>query len=307
MLLALTGTPAATARTVPIGIGEQQPSVFSDPRWIRLGMVHARYLTPWDTLAHRHARGELDAWMAAARSARARVTLSFRHGHRARRDAREFPTPARFKAAFLGSRRRYPDVRSYIVWNEANHPLSYSAHHPRRVAKLFDVAARNCHGCRIVGADALDVTGMLAWVRAFLRGAHERPRVWGLHNYVGVRERQSFSTRALLAAVRGRIWFTETGGWLVRQKLKRGRVMQAFHTNAHQAARATRFALRLACVSRRIARVYLYNWQAPWRVTTWDSGIIGPRGNPRPAYGVLRRQFRRSGSASARCRHGTMR
>jgi hypothetical protein len=35
------------------------------------------------------------------------------------------------------------------------------------VARFFDVVARNCFGCRVVGADVFDVSGMTAWVRAF--------------------------------------------------------------------------------------------------------------------------------------------
>ena len=109
-----------------MGIGEQDPGMFTDRRWRRLGLPHARYLAAWDALEHRRQRAELDAWMAAARAAGARVTLSFKHSHRARRDMREFPTRAQFRAAVLGFRRRYPDVRDFIVWNEANHPLSLS-------------------------------------------------------------------------------------------------------------------------------------------------------------------------------------
>ena len=154
-----------------MGIGEQDPSMFTDRRWRRLGLPHARYLAAWDALEHRRQRAELDAWMAAARAAGARVTLSFKHSHRARRDMREFPTRAQFRAAVLGFRRRYPDVRDFIVWNEANHPLSLSSQRPGRVARLFDVAVRTCAGCRVVGADVLDIGGMTAWVRAFLRHA----------------------------------------------------------------------------------------------------------------------------------------
>ena len=108
-----------------------------------------------------------------------------------------FPTTRIFRRAFLRFRKRYPDVRDFIVWNEANHPLSLSSDRPGRVAKLFDVAARNCARCRVIGADVLDISGMTAWVRAFMRRAEERPRIWGLHNYVDVKNRGSTGTLAL--------------------------------------------------------------------------------------------------------------
>jgi hypothetical protein len=305
-LVLLTGPAAAPARTAAIGIGEQMPSMFSDPRWQRLGIPHARYLTAWDALDHRRQRAELDAWMAAARAADARVMLSFRHSRRARRDAHEFPTKALFRSAFLDFRHRYPDVRDFIVWNEANHPDSLSSQRPGRVAELFDVAVRACSGCRVVGADVLDIAGMTAWVRAFARHAEVRPRIWGLHNYVDVKNRRSAGTLALLAATRGKIWFTETGGWILRRKYEERRITQEFRSSPRKAARGTRHALRLACLSRRIRRVYLYNWQAPRYITTWDSGLIGPGGRPRPAYDLLLRHVRRTGAPEVRCRDGAI-
>jgi hypothetical protein len=283
-------------------MGEQQPSMFSDPLWQRLGLRHARYLAAWDALDHPRQRAELDAWMEAARASGTRVMLSFQHSRRSRRSAREFPSPAQFLRAFMGFRDRYPEVDSWIVWNEANHPRSLSAKRPGRIARLFDVVARNCAGCRLIGADVLDIAGMTSWVRAFERHARERPRIWGLHNYVDARRGTSVGTRALLAATRGEVWFTETGGWLLRRKYQRRRIVRELRTSPRAAADATRHVLRLACLSRRIKRVYLYNWQAPQLVTTWDSGFVGPRGRPRPAYDLLLRQVRRARGPFVRCR-----
>ena len=297
LFLAVGAMPAGAAPVV-IGMGEQLPSMFSDPLYQRLEMTHVRYLAPWDTLEHPRQRAWLDAWMAAARQAGARVTLSFR---RSRTPGSGVPAPAAFRRAFLGFRERYPEVEAWIVWNEANHPLAKSARRPGRVARLFDVVARNCPGCKVVGADVLDISGMVAWVRAFERQAHERPRIWGLHNYVDVQHGRSAGTRSLLAATRGSVWFTETGGWLVRRNYRRGRVVREFRSSASAAAAATRHALGLACLSRRIRRVYLYNWQAPRRVTTWDSGFVGPRGRPRPAYDLLLRHVRRAGGPYVHC------
>jgi hypothetical protein len=297
---ALSASPAA-ARVV-IGMGEQQPSMFSDPHWIQLGMPDARYLTAWDTLEHRRQRERLDQWMAAADAVGARVAISFQHSRRERRSALGFPKPRQFKKAFLAFRERYPEVRDWIVWNEANHPRSLSAHRPGLVAGLFDIVARNCRRCRVVGADVLDITGMTQWVHAFRRKAEERPRIWGLHNYIDAQHGRSSGTRELLAATRGKVWFTETGGWILRRKYHRGRIVRVYRSTPRHAARATKHVLRLACLSKRIQRVYLYNWQAPPIVTTWDSGFVGPHGTPRPAYHVLLRQVRRAGGPYVRCR-----
>ena len=302
LALAVVLPAAPAAARVEIGMGEQQPGMFTDQHWLRLGMRDARYLTAWDTLERPHQRERLDQWIAAADAVGARVAISFQHSRRKRRSALGFPTAAQFKAAFLAFRERYPEVRDWIVWNEANHPRSFSAHRPGLVARLFDVAARNCRRCRVVGADVLDVTGMTEWVRAFRRKAKVRPRIWGLHNYIDAQHGRSTGTRELLAATRGKVWFTETGGWILRRKYHRGRIVRVYRSTPEHAARAAKHVLRLACLSDRIKRVYLYNWQAPLIVTTWDSGFVGPRGTPRPAYQVLLRQVRRAGGPYVRCR-----
>lgn len=292
LALATFGTPTTAARLVPIGMGEQQPSMFTDPRWHRLGLTDVRYLAPWDVLDRRRQLAELDAWMAAAAASGARVTLSFRRSHKRHRAV---PSPAAFLRAFLGLRERFPQTKAWIIWNEANHPASGTEHHPGQVARLFDVAAANCPGCRIVGADVLDRAGMTAWVRAFRRHARERPLIWGLHNYHGARLHSSVGTRALLGATRGAVWFTETGQPLLRRRHRNGRHPEGIRRSPRTVAKDVRYALQLACVSKRIKRVYLYNWQAPWFVTGWDSGFIGPRGRPRPAYEMLLRHVRANG------------
>jgi hypothetical protein len=287
----LAAAPAAAARPA-IGIGEQKPGMFADARWQRLELGDVRYIAPWDALRDPAQRELLDTWMEAARGARARVLLGFAHSVRSARLARRLPTPRRFAHEFVRFRKRYPWVRDWLVWNEANHPFSLTGHRPRRAARYFDVVARNCRRCRVVAADVLDVRGMSRWVARFKRYARHRPRIWGLHNYVDANRFGSQGTRALLRITRGQVWFTETGGLVRRREYdKRGRVARQFRYSLRHAARATLHAIRLARLSRRIRRVYLYHWQAPRPVTNWDSGLLGPGGGKRPAYRALRRKL----------------
>jgi hypothetical protein len=297
-------TTRAPASRVTIGMGEQWPMMFSDPYWERLGLRDARVLADWDALSYRRQTAALDAWMASARASRTRVMLSFKYSRHngGYGGTRGFPTPREFRTAFRAFRKRYPEVHAWTVWNEGNHGHGFSSRHPGRVARLFDVAVRNCPRCRIIGADVLDIPNMIPWVQAFVRHARERPRLWGLHNYLDARRRTSFGTRALLAATRGHIWFTETGAWLLRRRYEPGKPVQEYRRSGRDVARSTRHVLRLACISRRIRRVYFYHWQAPSFVTTWDSGFINARGRPRPAYRVLRRQVRRADGPIVRCR-----
>ena len=286
---------AASAR-VPIGMGEQQARMFGDPRWERLGLRHARVLADWDALAYRRQRRALDEWMAGARASGTRVLLSFRYSRH-----RRFPGPRTFRESFAGFLERYPDVDTWGVWNEANHGDTFSARHPARVARLFDAAVRECRRCRIIGADVLDSASMLRWVRAFKRHAEERPRIWGLHNYIDARRFSDAGTRDLLEATRGEVWFTETGGWLLRRRYVNGKPVSEFRRSHREVVRSTKHVLRLACSSPRIRRVYMYNWVAPWVATTWDSGLITARGRARPAYHVLRRHVRDNGGPFVYC------
>jgi hypothetical protein len=287
----LAAAPAAAARPA-IGIGEQKPGMFADAHWQRLGLRDARYVAPWDALRDPVQRELLDAWLKAARRSRARVLLGFAHSLRSARLARRLPTPRRYEREFVRFRARYPWVRDWLAWNEANHPFSLTAHRPRRAAAYFDAIARHCRRCRVVAADVLDVRGMSGWLRRFVRYARHRPRIWGLHNYVDANRFGSEGTRALLALTRGKVWFTETGGLVRRREYdKRGRVAREFRYSLRHAARATLHALRLARLSRRIRRVYLYHWRAPRPVTNWDSALLGPAGRARPAYRALRREL----------------
>jgi hypothetical protein len=308
LLGALQALPAADSSAYAagptIGIGEQKPTMFASRPWKRLGLRDARYLAPWDVIDDPHQLALLDAWMASAREARVRVAISLQHSLRSQRLARTLPTAAQFARQFRRLRARYPTVRDWLPWNEANSPGSMTEHRPRRAAQYFDVVSRNCRGCRVVAADVIDTRGMGAWVRAFKRAARTRPRIWGLHNYVDANQFTSQGTSTLLALTRGKIWFTEVGGLVLRREYtKRGRVRKTFRYGLRHAARATAHGLRLSCLSRRITRVYLYHWQAPVRVTSWDSGLLDAAGRTRPAYRVVSKWLKRGGgSRPARAR-----
>ena len=290
LLLALA-SPAAAAPPL-IGIGEQKPEMFGDAHWLRLGLHEARYIAPWDVLHDEQQLERLDAWMAAARATGTRVLLGFDRSLRSPRLRRSLPTDRRFAREFRRLRQRYPYVRDWITWNEANHPLQPTANRPRRVARYHGIMVRNCRGCRIVGADVLDIKNMTTWLLRFKAYATERPRIWGLHNYGDTNQLKSTGTRTLLQVTRrGQVWFTEAGGLVVRREYAGLTVKRVFRYSQRHAARSTRHVFRLACLSRRIRRVYLYHWQAPRKVTNWDSAFIGSRGGVRPAYRTLRRQL----------------
>ncbi|HEY7075518.1 MAG TPA: hypothetical protein VH418_09115 [Solirubrobacteraceae bacterium] len=291
VLLALCAPPAA-ARIHPfpiIGIGDQQPDMFGSKPWRQLAVHDARYIAPWDVMYDRYQLFLMDNWLRAAGRAHVRVVIGFMHSVRSEQLARRLPTWRQYQRAFRRFRKVYPFLRNIIPWNEANSPGALTERHPHRAAQYFDVVARNCRTCAVTAADVLDTKTMVGWIKKFRRSVHVRPRIWGLHNYSGANHLSTRGTRRLLANTRGTIWFTETGGVVTRRAYHGRHFGKRYRYGIHHAAASTRFALRLSCLSWRVSRIYLYEWQPPFGPTGWDSGLLNPIGKPRPAFYAVRR------------------
>jgi hypothetical protein len=296
-LVAAAPAPAkrATERPRPIptiGIGEQNPEMFANPYFKKLNVKHVRLITAWDSLRHGWSRHELDVYMHAARAAGVKVLLGFSHARSKKRKVRRrVPSVRVFTREFKKYKKRYPWQKEWLTWNEANHCGQPTCHKARRVARFYNNIRHNCYGCTVVAADVLDTPTMPAWVRKFRRTARNDKVIWGLHNYIDANRFRTKGTKALLkAAPRGKIWFTETGGLVVRRNGSR----IAFPGNKKHAAKATKQVFKLAKLSPRIRRIYFYHWQpAQMKLPTWDSALVDPRGKPRPAYKVLKKFIRR--------------
>ena len=287
LAIAALASPAASARPI-VGIGEQSAAMFADPYWKALRTPYVRVVVSWDVLLVPAELAELDAYMRAARAARARVLVTFGHS-RVEGHEDELPRPRTWRRLFARLRARYPQLREFQAWNEANHGTQPTLRAPRRAAQLYDVMRTSCRRCTISAPSVLDAPNMLRWIRRFRRAARQPVRLWSIHNYLDANRNRSIGTRKLLRNVRGRIWFTETGG--IVERVIAGRRNKVY--NARHAAAATRRVFRLAALSPRIRRVYFYNWVAPPARSRWDSALMGRNGRPRPAYAVIRRALRR--------------
>jgi hypothetical protein len=294
-LLAMLALAAPASASTPIvGVGEQRADVFSNAHFRELGISHVRLVVAWDALHSRWQRREIDAWMAAAEMNGARPLVAFGRSRLARYKE-TLPSPKRFRREFRSFRARYPIVRDWVTWNEGNHCSQPTCRRPDMVARYHDIMRRACSLCNVIGADVLDQDDMVPWVEAFRRHARIRPEIWGLHNYLDANRFRTSGTKKLLRAVRGQIWFTETGGLVDRADGKR---RHRFNQNTKHAAKATRWVFRLAALSKRVKRVYFYHWQPatePW--ATWDSALLDRHGRPRPAYRVLRSFVRKIAAA----------
>ena len=65
------------ARGPLVGISDQDPDTFADPRFKGLGIRYARLITPWDSM--RTEPDRLDGWLQAARAAGVQPLVAFNH------------------------------------------------------------------------------------------------------------------------------------------------------------------------------------------------------------------------------------
>jgi hypothetical protein len=288
-LLLAIAAPAQAAK-LRVGIGEQNPAFFADPRWQALDAPDVRFVIAWNAMRVRWQREELAGWLAAARARGARPLITFGHA-RGRREA-YLPTRAQFARQFRALRRAYPDLRSFQAWNEANHGTQPTHRRPARAAAYFDAIKRNCPRCTVAAPSVLDMRNMTSWIQRFRRAADRPVRIWSLHNHIDVNRHRTSGTREFLRTTRrGAVWFTETGG-IVNRYVDGRRITRYHRANA---AKAIQAVFRLARASRRVKRVYLYHWLPPReRRPRWDSALVDRRGNPRPSLTALRRELRRA-------------
>jgi hypothetical protein len=293
----LVGTSPAEAK-YRVGIGEQDSVMFSNPAWQSLRLKHVRYIVPWDW-ARTGQQAEVAAFMNAARAHRQAVLVTFA-AHRGCFDGRRYsrsracraPSTRAYRRAVRRFDDRYPWVRVYSAWNEVNHVSQPTFRSPRLAVRYYRVLRRESRRrhFRVLAADVLDTSNMRRYLRAFLRRAPGRPRLWGLHNYQDVNRRTSADTRLMLETVRGKVWLTETGGIV--------KFGPEFPYSEARAARRTRWMFRLANrydTKRRrmrstIKRLYVYKWLGGG--TRLDAGLVNEDGTPRRAFFVVRRHLR---------------
>jgi len=281
----LLASPAA-AKAPTVGVGDQHPEMFSDPAFRALGVKYSRYMLAWDWYRSRPTIAVTDWWMSAARTAGVQPLVAFTRNWRPS-GQHQLPPLKLYRKSLRTFRARYPWVRDFSAWNEANHTTQPTAKNPRAAARYFNALRRDCRRCRIVAADVLDSGNMLTWIRAFKRYA-PKARLWGLHNYKDANDGTN-STRTLLRAVRGKVWLTETGGILRLKPHPGSHGDGRKHTKAHQAGAVAR-VFKIARANRRVERVYFYEWRKQPK-NRWDSAFLDADGRLRPAYRVLRRNL----------------
>lgn len=299
-LLAAALIAPATSNALVVGVGDQNPALFTNEPYVDLGSTRTRLIIPYDAALKKDAKAYANDWMNAAEAADQEIVVAFNPPWGMQcpnlngRKTCKPPTAAQFTKAFKAFRKAWPKVRIYQPWNEVNNLTQPTAHRPEMVVTYYAIVKRNCRGCTVLGADIQDLPNMVTYTRSLLANFKRRkiatPRLWGLHNYTDVNrfvKDQNSSLRKLVKLVPGKIWLTETGG-IYRFQPQNAR--QTFRPDLKRQARAIDALFTQARKYRsRIDRIYLYNWFAADADNRWDSALIDARGAPRPAYQRLLR------------------
>jgi hypothetical protein len=285
LLLLPTTAHAVSNPDLEVGIAEQKTEVFSDPRFLDLGIEHARFTVPWDWHRYDWQIAEVDAWMAAAEAAGIEDPLiSF---NRSRLDTRWdiAPSTKQFVRSLRKFRKRYPNANTFSLWNEPNLHSQPTLNRIGLYAKWYKAFRNECRRCTLLAGELIDLDNMQSWMKRFEKKIGGSPAIWGIHNYRDVNRMQTDTLELVLNTTKARIWLTETAGIVGRSMRGAGKF---FTPSPRHAAKAMNYLFKkIVTYSRRVDRVYVYNWNSSERNEEWDSALIDYQGKPRPAYDVF--------------------
>jgi hypothetical protein len=300
-LLVALALPATAGAKLVVGISDQNASTFGDPLYSAAKLTAARYVLPYDVTKDPAQAARFESWLAAARGARQKVLVSFEHSRLSRKAAGKLPSAKAYKKAITAFKKRYGSNFDISPWNEVDRKYDAKRgegqptwNKPARTATYYGVARKVFKGKKIVGLDILDqanVNFALRYIRSFrsaLRKQHlPTPRIWGLHPYSDINRFSTSRTRKMLRAIggRGEVWLTEASGIV--------QFGSGFPFSEKRAAAANKCMFTIAKLTRRIKRLYVFGWGAGG---TFDSGLIGADGTPRPGYTVVKKR------QAARCK-----
>ena len=304
MALPVALLSAKTLNHPVVGIGDNKPDMFKDPRLLALRIKNVRYDMSWDALTVGYQRAQATAWMDAAHKDGLSVLVTIDHSRKviykkvkvhgktkkkAFSQSRVMPSTAQYIKAFKAFRKKFPWVKQFVTWDETNCYCEVTYNKEARIAAFYRGMRKACSSCTILAADFLDVNKhygvpMKTWISKLDKALGFQPKYWALNNYEDANHLVSTSTRQLLKDVHGKIWLAETGGIVNRPHTKH----PGFPQNATHAAKVDHYILdTLGSLSPRIQRVYLYEWDAKTRHDSWDSALISYNNIPRPGYKVL--------------------
>jgi hypothetical protein len=299
-LVALLAFPssgmAAKKVNISVGIGDQSAAMFDNQAFLDLKVKKARYFISWNAIDNAERLAQADAWLAGARKRGVRPLFHLDGVFTDRAPSvREYRTKVRELV------KRYPSVREWGVWNEANSKTQPVFRFASRTAKYFLELRKMCRGCTIVALDLLDAGNIKGYIdrfyRALPRSKRRLAKVVGMHNYGDTNRSGRNNTKTIIKRVRkynrrAQFWMTETGGLAYFATETR----VAFRCSESRQAKAVGKMFTLAKRYRRsVKRLYPYNFFGTDcdRGLRFDAGLIRRDGSKRPAYNTLKRAMRK--------------
>jgi hypothetical protein len=281
---------AHAANSYLTGIGDQHAEMFTNPLWEQLHTKIARYITPYDTAVKPYYLSLARTWIQRAEAQHIKVLVAFYHSEYT---ATRLPSIGLYQHDVQKFVKLFPHVREYQSWNEANRgnvPNSFASPSAVAAAKYYQALLRVCSGCTVLGLDVLDAANIsptLRYISEFKREISRLetvpPKISGLHNYSDVNRLETWRTKAIVSALGGQVWLTETGG-LVK--------FNPVFTNHNgsgltRAAKALQLMFALASSQSQIKRLYIFDWTGGTNSTRFDAGLMNAKYQPRQGYLVV--------------------
>ena len=244
---------------------------------------------PYDVAVRPYDLEQAEAWIRAAEARHQKILVAFYHSEYT---PMRMPSVATYKRDVAKFIKRFPHIREYQAWDEANRGYVsgyFQSPTPVQDAQYYQALKRDCIPCTVVGLDVLDqydIDPTIDYIAEFKREIGRlrtvMPTTWGLHDYSDVNRLESWRTRDLEADLGGEVWLTETGGIV-----KFGDAFPNNHgSGLRRAAKVLNFMFGVAASNPRIKRLYIYDWTGGDRL---DALRRGPDERPRPAPPGLRR------------------
>jgi len=305
-VLAVLAIPASAQAAVTVGIAENNPQMFSDPLFTKLGVKQARVVVSWNVTS-RHGDDEINRvsqYLNAARASGVTPLVTFEH---ARGDATicnkrknrkkiqcKLPTAKQYEKNIKAFKKLFPFVKNVVPWNEINHFTQPTYKNPKAAARFTTIARKVFKSGTVVAADILDQAdntrarhptyrSATRYVKKFRRYYKGPRKVCGVHNYSDINRFRTAGTKAVIKALGCKqIWLTEAGGIYK---------FTGFKASQSRQLRATKYMFKVTKRIKKIKRLYVYTWFGG--VTSrFDSGLVA-NGKARKAYAEIRKHSRK--------------
>src|SRR5271156_4330035 len=152
-----TSSPRAhAAASYLTGIGDESSEMFGNPLWQQLHTKIARYIAPYDAVAHPYSLDKAITWIHDAEAEHQQVLVAFYHSEYT---PTKLPSVALYKKDVQKFINLFPRVKQYQAWDEANRgnvAHSFSSPSASATAQYYQALIRVCDGCTVLGLDVLD-------------------------------------------------------------------------------------------------------------------------------------------------------